>query len=49
MFKNLDKNHRCSLIKNDIREFYPLIREKAVKKALELTILYIRIPKDKWI
>ena len=48
-FKNLDKNDKCTFIKYDIREFYPLIREKAVNEALKLAQEYTRISEIKWI
>ena len=34
-FNNLDKNDKCSFIKYDIREMYPLITRKAVNEALK--------------
>ena len=41
-----DRNDKCSLVKYDIREFYPSIMKKTVDGALNLAEEYILIPRD---
>ena len=43
-FEEDDNDDRCSFIKYDIREFYPLITERALDRALDLAKEYMVIP-----
>ena len=46
-FEECDKNDKCSVIKYDIREFYPSITERTLDRALDLAKEYMMIPLDK--
>ena len=46
-FEEYEENDRCSFIKYDIKDFYPLITERTLDRALDLAKGYMVIHLDK--